>query len=323
MRYLISWLAALSFFLPVAMPASAQEFPNRPVTIIVPYPPGGAVDGVARVLAAELSEVTGKPFIVENRGGGAGGVVGSTEAVKAAPDGYTLLLNASIHVASPLINKNVSFNVANDFSHIGLVAGGPLIITTNPKIKADNLKEFFNLVAADPDAFNFATSGYGSAGHLALEVLKLQAGIDSDVIAYKGGGPALNDMIGGQVQLLADPILSSLPHVKSGRLKALALTSYKRSALVPDIPTVEESGMPAMEMLSWYAVWAPKGLDPKVANYLEKSVETVVTSPKFKEKMAVFGFEPMYKDATGLKAFVVEEGARYEQIVKAAKIKVE
>ncbi|SFU19070.1 tripartite tricarboxylate transporter substrate binding protein [Mesorhizobium sp. YR577] len=303
--------------------AAAQEFPARAVSIIVPYPPGGAVDGVARVLATELSETTGKTFVVDNRAGGAGGIVGSSDVVKAAPDGYTLLLNASIHVVTPLINKNVPFDVQNDFTHIAGIAAGPLLVVTNPSIKANTLKGFFAEVKADPDSFNFATSGYGSAGHLAIEALKEEAGIDIDVVTYKGAGPALTDMIGGQIQLMADPMLSSLPHVKAGRLKPLAVTSLKRSPLAPEIPTVEESGMRPLEMLSWYGVWGPKNLDPKAAAYLDEAVSKVVTSDKFKEKLTVFGFEPMYKNSADLKTFMVDETARYKKIVDTAGIKVE
>jgi tripartite-type tricarboxylate transporter receptor subunit TctC len=318
-----STLLALSMVLPVAGAAIAEDYPSRPVSIVVPYPPGGAVDGVARVLAAELSAKTGKTFVVDNRAGGAGGVVGSSEVVKSAADGYTLLLNASIHVVTPLINKNVPFDVVNDFTHISGIAAGPLLISTNPSIKANTLKEFFDEVKADPDAFNFATSGYGSAGHLTVEVLKAQAGVDTEVVTYKGGGPALTDMIGGQVQLIADPILSSLPHVKAGRLKALAVTSLTRSPLAPDVPTIAESGMAPLEMLSWYGVWAPKNLDPQALDYLSKAMEQVVTSAEFKDKLTVFGFEPMYKNSADLKTFVVDETKRYDEIVKAAGIKVE
>ena len=305
-------LLSLLLAAPVASTALAQEFPSRPVSIVVPFPPGGSVDSVARVLAAELAETTGKVF-----------VVGANEVVKSTPDGYTLLFNASIHVVTPLLNKKVPFDVINDFTSIAGVAAGPLIISTPPSTKANTLKEFFAAVKADPDSFNFATSGYGSAGHLAIESLKAQAGIDTDVVSYKGAGPALSELMGGQVQLMADPMMSSLPHVKSGRLKALAVTSATRSPLAPNVPTVAESGMPALEMLSWYAVWGPKNLDPKAAAYLSDAIAKVVKSDKFKDKLTVFGFEPMYKNSTELQAFVVDESKRYADIIKAGNLKVE
>lgn len=318
-RFLLLGAALLA---PLA-PAMAQDYPNRPVSLVVPYPPGGSVDGVARALASILSEKTGKVFVVENKAGGAGGVVGTNDVAKAAPDGYTLLLGASIHVVTPLINKNVPYNPITDFTPVGEVAEGPLLITTNPSIKADTLKDFFALAKANPNGFNFATSGYGSAGHLAIEMLKQKAGVDIDVIAYKGGGPALNDMIGGQVQLMADPMLSSLPYVKGGRLKALAVTSKTRSPLAPDVPTVDEAGMGPFEMVSWYAVWGPKKLDPAAMAYLEKALASVVNSDEFKQKLATFGFEPKYRNSADLLKFETDETARYEAIVKAAKITVE
>jgi tripartite-type tricarboxylate transporter receptor subunit TctC len=303
--------------------AAADDFPSRPVTIVVPYPPGGAVDGIARVLASGLAAKTGKPFVVDNRAGGAGGAVGSAEVIKASADGYTLLFNASIHVVTPLLNKNVKFDIINDFTHIGEVAAGPLLVTTNPTVKANTLKEFFAEVKANPDDFNFATSGYGSAGHLTVEVLKHEAGVDTEIVAYKGASPALTDMIGGQVQLIADPILSSLPHVRANRLKALAITSLKRSALAPDVPTVAESGMEPLEMLSWYAIWGPKNMDPKAQEYLNSAVENVATSQEFKDKLAIFGFEPAYKNGADLKTFVSDETTRYRSIIDATGIKVE
>jgi tripartite-type tricarboxylate transporter receptor subunit TctC len=320
---LLSLLLATPFAGATLAQALAQDFPSRPISIVVPFPPGGAVDSAARVLAAELSETSGKIFIVDNRAGGGNGVVGAYEVVKATPDGYTLLFNASIHVVTPLINKKVPYDVINDFTSIAGVAAGPLIISTTPTTKANTLKEFFAAVKADPDAFNFATSGYGSAGHLTIEFLKTQVGVDTEIVSYKGAGPALSDLMGGQVQLMADPMMSSLPHVKSGRLKALAVTSAKRSPLAPDVPTVAESGMPALEMLSWYAVWGPTNLDPKAATFLSDAIAKVVKSDKFKDKLTVFGFEPMYMNGPELQTFVVSETKRYSDIVKAGNLKVE
>lgn len=314
---------ALAAGLAFAAPVLAQTYPAKTVTIVVPFPPGGSVDGVARLLANELSEKTAKSFIVENRAGGAGGVVGSNTVVKSAPDGYTLLLNASIHVVTPLINKNVPFNVVDDFTHVAHVAAGPLLISTHPSVPAKTLREFFDLMKKDPDKYNLITSGAGSAGHLATEALKKQAGIEAEVVAYKGAGPALNDLIGGQVHLMADPMLSSLPHVKSGRLRALAVTSAKRTPLAPDVPTVAESGMQAFDMVSWYAVWGPKGLPAEVSGYLGRNIADVVSSARFKEKLGPFGFEPDFKDSSALRAFIIDEMKRYDVIVKDAKIQVQ
>ena len=322
-RFTLSLAATLTFGVTFSAAALAQTFPSKTVTIVVPFPPGGSVDGVARLLANELSEKTTKSFIVENRAGGAGGVVGANTVVKSTPDGHTLLLNASIHVVTPLINKNVPFNVIEDFTHVAHVAAGPLLISTHPSVPAKTLREFFDLMKKNPEKYNLITSGAGSAGHLATEALKKQAGIEAEVVAYKGAGPALNDLIGGQVHFMADPMLSSLPHVKSGRLRALAVTSAKRTPLAPDVPTVAESGMQAFEMVSWYGVWGPKGLPADVSAYLGRNIADVVNSARFKEKLGPLGFEPEFRDANGLRAFMIDEMKRYEVIVKDAKIQVQ
>ena len=244
------------------LPAVAQTYPNRTVSVVVPYPAGGSVDGVARIITQKLNESLGQHFIVDNRAGGAGGVVGANYVAKAEPDGATLLLTASIHVITPFLYKNIPYDVVKDFTPITLIATGPLLVSTSPKVPADNLKEFFDLVRKDPSKFTFATSSFGSAGHLAIELLKRDAGVDTLVIAYKGAGPALNDLMAGQVQLMVDPMLSSLPLAQGKAIKALAVTSAKRLASAPEIPTVAESGMTGFEFVSWYGLWAPKNLPP-------------------------------------------------------------
>ena len=304
-------------------PAQSQSYPSRNVVIVVPFPPGGSVDGAARHLASELSERTGKTFIVENRAQGAGGVGGSATVARADPDGYTLLFNASIHVVQPLINANVKYDVVNDFTHIALVASGALLVTTHPGVPAKTLGEFFAALKADPKRYTLATSGLGSAGHLTLEFLKQQAKVDTPIVAYRGAGPVLNDLVGGHVHLTADPMLSSLPNVQAGKLRAFAVTSAKRSSLAPDVPTIAENGLPPFEMLSWYGLWAPKGLDAAAAQFLGKEVAAVVASSVFKGKLAPVGFEPTYRDGPGLRAYIIQEMTRYKPIVEAAKIKVE
>ena len=239
-------------------PVMAETYPNRTVSLVVPYPPGGSVDGVARILAQKLNETMGQNFVVENKAGGAGGIVGANYVAKSAPDGYTLLLTASIHVVTPFLHKAVPYDVVTDFTPITLVASGPLIVSTAPNVPATTLKELFELVRKDPSKYTFATSSFGSAGHLAVELLKRDAGVNTPVIAYKGAGPALTDLMGGQVQLMADPMLSSLPLAKAGKIKALAITSLKRVAIAPEIPTVAESGMNGFEFASWYGLWGPK-----------------------------------------------------------------
>jgi tripartite-type tricarboxylate transporter receptor subunit TctC len=252
-------LTALALVM-LAIPALAQPWPNRTVSVIVPFPAGGSVDVVARLLMQKLNESMGANFIVENRAGGAGGAVGANAVAKAPPDGYTLMFTASIHIITPFINSKIPYDAVKDFAPVSLVASGPLIVSTALNVPASNLKELFDLVRKAPDKYTFATSSYGSAGHLAVELLKRDAGVDTLVIAYKGAGPMLNDIMGGQIHLIADPMASSLPLAASGKIKALAVTSTKRVAAAPDIPTIAESGMTGFDFGSWYGLWGPKGL---------------------------------------------------------------
>src|SRR3954467_418652 len=237
-----AWLALLVLLTSV-LPTLAQPYPSRTVSVVVPYPAGGSVDVVARLVVQKLNESMGQHFIVENRAGGAGGAVGANVVAKAPPDGYTLMLSASIHIITPFLNSKIPYDAVKDFAPVSLVAAGPLLVSTAPDMPAGNLKDFFDLVRREPARFTFATSSFGSAGHLAIELLKRDAGLDTLVIAYKGAGPMLNDIMGGQVQLFAPPMSSSLPLAASGKIKALAVTSLKRVAAAPDVPTIAESGM--------------------------------------------------------------------------------
>src|SRR3954462_12744314 len=260
MRRIYSIALAMALACVVSAPALAQTYPSKTVSVIVPYPAGGSVDGVARILVQKLNETFGQHYIVENRAGGASGTVGANMVAKAAPDGATLMVSASVHVINPFLYNNIPYDAVKDFTPVTLVADGPLIVSTTPKVPANNLKEFFELVRKDPQKYTFGTTSIGSASHLAIELLKRQAGVDTLVVAYKGTGPALTDLMSGQIQLLADPMLSSLPLAQGGKIKALGLTSLKRAAAAPDIPTVEESGMKGFEFVSWDGLWGPKNL---------------------------------------------------------------
>src|SRR3974390_760193 len=273
------------------MAASAEDYPDRTVTVIVPFPPGGSVDGVARIVVDKLNQAVGPHFIVENRAGGASGNVGANVVAKSTPDGYTLLLTASVQVVNPFLYKSVPFDVVKDFTPITLIAAGPLIVSTTPSVPAKNMKEFFDLVRKDPQKYTFATTSVGSASHLVIELLKREAGLDTLVIAYKGTGPALTDLMSGQIQLLADPMLSSLPLAQSGSIKALAVTSLKRQAMAPQIPTVDESGFPGFEFVSWYGLWGPKDLPADITAKLQMNIAQILAGPDGKQRLSVLGFD--------------------------------
>ena len=283
----------LTFALLVLDPTAvwAQSYPTRTVAVIVPFPPGGSVDGVARIIVDRLNQAVGAHFIVENRAGGASGNVGANVVAKADPDGYTLLLTASVQVVNPFLYKNVPFDVVKDFTPITLIAAGPLIVSTTPSVPAKNLREFLDLVRKDPQKYTFATTSVGSASHLVIELLKREAGVDTLVIAYKGTGPALTDLMSGQIQLVADPMLSSLPLAQSGSIKALAVTSLKRQAIAPQIPTVDESGFPGFEFVSWYGLWGPKDLPADITAKLQMNIAKILAQPDVKQRLSVLGFD--------------------------------
>jgi tripartite-type tricarboxylate transporter receptor subunit TctC len=306
-----------------AAPAAAQNYPARTVTVVVPFPAGGSVDGVARILVQKLNETVGQHFIVENRAGGASGTVGANAVAKAAPDGYTLMVSASVHVINPFLYKSVPYDVVNDFTPVSLIADGPLIVSTTPSVPANNLKDFFALVRKDPQKYTFGTTSIGSASHLAIELLKSDAGLDTLVVAYKGTAPALTDLMSGQIQLLADPMLSSLPLAQGGKIKALGLTSLKRAAAAPEIPTVEESGVKGFNFVSWYGLWGPKNLPADISDKLQSDVAKVVALPDVKQRLNTLGFDPIGTGGAQFANYIRDEMAKYEKIIRDAKIKVE
>jgi tripartite-type tricarboxylate transporter receptor subunit TctC len=320
LRFMVA-LAALA--IGFAAPAVAEDYPSRTVTLVVPYPPGGSVDGVARILADKLSQAFNAPFIVENRAGGAAGTVGANAVAKAEPDGYTLLLTASIHVTTPFLFKNIPYDVVKDFTPISLVADGPLVVSTAPNVPANNLKDFFDLVRKDPDRYTFATSGFGSAGHLAVELLERQAGVTTPVITYKGAGPMLNDLMAGQIQLIADPMLSSLPLAQNKSIKALAITSLERVPAAPDIPTVAESGMDKLEFSSWYGLWGPKNMPADLVTKIEQQTAKVLADPQVKQRLNTLGFDARAMPPEEFAKFIDKEMAIYSKIISDANIKME
>src|SRR3954471_16390901 len=293
MRLLTMCALAIGLAGLIPAPVTAQTYPSRTVTVIVPFPAGGSVDGVARILVQKLNEIVGQHFIVENRAGGASGTVGANAVAKAAPDGYTLMVSASVHVINPFLYKNVPYDAVKDFTPVTLLAEGPLIVSTTPSVPANNLKDFFELVRKDPQKYTFGTTSLGSASHLAIELLKRDARIDTLVIAYKGTGPALTDLMSGQIQLLADPMLSSLPLAQGGKIKALGLTSLKRAAAAPDIPTVEESGVKGFEFVSWYGLWGPKNLPTDPSGKLQADIARILAMPDVKQRLNGIGFDPI------------------------------
>ena len=232
------------------------------------------------------------------------------------------MLTASVNVINPLLFKNLPYDFVNDFTPITLLATGPLLVSTPPSVPAKNLKEFFDLVRKDPQKYTFGHTSPGSASHLAMELLKRDAKLDTLIIAYKGTAPALNDLMGGTIHLLADPMLSSLPLAQGGKTKALAVTSLKRMAAAPDVPTVEEAGMKGFELVSWYGVWGPKGLPADVTAKLQTEMAKIVKQPDVSQRLLTIGFEPVGSTADEFAKYIKDEMTKYGAIIKAANIKL-
>lgn len=308
-------------------PLMAQaSYPSRPVTIVVPHAAGGAVDGVARIFADKLREELKESVVVDNRPG-ASGMIGAGTVAHATPDGYTLYVNASIHSINPLLyKKNVKFDAVKDFTPISMLAQGALIFSVNPKVPANTVQELITKVKASPKAYNFGTSGFGSAGHLGIAQFLYESGLSPlqiPIVLYKGAAPALQDLVGGQTSGMMDPMLSSLPQVKAGKLRALAVTGRERSPLLPDVPTMRESGLKDFEFYSWYGLWAPANIPEPIRLKLEAASSKIMQSPDMKKYLNERGFDPAYKSSSDFAKYINVEMARYQVIIDKANITID
>ena len=301
---------------------AADRYPVRPVRVVVPFPPGGTVDVVARVVSTAMGEQLGQQLVVDNRAG-ANGIIGSDLVSKGAPDGHTLLVQASIFVINPMLLKTVPYDVQKDFTAVAHLGSVPLLVTAHPSVPAANLREFIALVKSTPGKYTFATSGLGSAGHLTEETIKRQAGLDILIVPYKGAGPALTDLMGGQVSVMIDPMPSSFPLVRGNRLKALAVTSAKRVSFLPNVPTVSESGLAGFEMVSWYGIWGPPKIPKPLAMRISGEAAKAVRSQLAVDRLADQGFEPVGDGPDAFATYIAKEIAAYARIIKDANIRIE
>ena len=315
MRKLLAALLAAPFI------AFAQSYPAKPVRIIVPFAPGGGSDLAGRLVAAKLTERMGGQFIVENRPG-AGSNLGAEIAVKSPPDGYTLLLISASYTVNPSVYK-LSFDPMNDITPVIQISGGPYVVAVHPSVPANTLAEFVQLVKKQPDKYAYGSSGNGSIMHVASEYFLDAAKIKVLHIPYKGTGPAVQDTIGGQVQLVFGAVPVTLPHVKAGRLRALAVTTSKRIAAAPDLPTVEEVGYPGYEVTNWHGLVAPKGLPREIVARLNKEIGEVVKSEEMKKNLTAEGLEPAGGSPERFGEILRTEMARWAKVVQQAGIKVD
>jgi tripartite-type tricarboxylate transporter receptor subunit TctC len=304
------------------MSAMAQDYPNRPIRFIVPYPPGGGTDVVARIMNEALAAEVGQPIIIDNRGGAAGNV-GTDIAAKAPADGYNILFTLSSHTINPKLYDKLPFDVERDFVSISLAASIPQILVVHPSVPANNVKELIALAKANPGKLNYASVGTGSPGHIAGELFKIQTGVDIVHIPYKGGGPAVVDTIGGQVQLLFVSMPAAWQHVKAGKLKAIAVASAKRSIAAPEVPTIAESGVPDYAVESWYGAFAPAKTPPAAVAKLNAAFVKVLENKEIKERLLAQGAEAAPSTQAELDRVVREELVKWDLVIKTAKIRPE
>jgi tripartite-type tricarboxylate transporter receptor subunit TctC len=307
--------------LAIAGTASAQDYPNKPIKFIVPYPPGGGTDVIARILQEPLAAELGQPIIIENKGGAAGNL-GTDIVAKAPADGYTILFTLSSHTINPKLYDKLPFDVERDFAPISLATLVPQILVANPSVPANNVKELIALAKANPGKFNYASVGTGSPAHIAGELLKLKTGIDMVHVPYKGGGPAVIDTIGGQVELAFVSMPAAWQHVKAGKLKALAVTSATRSLTAPDVPTIAET-VPGYVVDSWFGALAPAKTPPAAVAKLNAAFAKVLENPQVKERLLAQGAEAAPSSPAEFDRRIKEELAKWELVIKTAKIRPE
>jgi tripartite-type tricarboxylate transporter receptor subunit TctC len=315
-----SILAALALL--VAMPATAQDYPSRPVKIVVSYAPGGSNDVVARVVAPELQKELGQSFVVENRAG-ASGTIGADAVAKSPADGYTLFMGAGAHALAPSLYKKLPYDLVKDFAPVSLAATSTYVLVLNPSVPAKTLPELIALLKSRPGQLNYASAGKGTPLHLAAELFKSKTGTDIVHVPYGGDTPALNDLLAGTVQLSFMSVASTAPQIRAGKLRALAVTSAQRSDALPDLPTLSELGVEGYDVGTWWGLLAPAGTPDAIVGKLNAAMRKAVALPEVKQRFAPLGLDPRSDSPAEFAAFIKAEVARYAAIAKIAGIEPE
>ena len=317
-RKLLLSLSVLSFPMLAAVPAAhAQAWPAKPIRMVVPYPPGGPTDIVARVVGQKLSERLGQPIVVDNRPG-AGGNIGADAVAKSAPDGYTMLVATTAHAINMTLFARPGYNTRTDFLPVSMLTSGPLVLVTAPSTHASNVGELIAMAKANPGKVTFASSGNGQSTHLAAELFDSMAGIRMTHVPYKGSAPALTDVMAGQATVMFDTMLSAMPFVRDGKLRALAVTGAARSPAAPDIPTVAQAGLPGYEATAWNALLVPAGTPPAVVDRLADALKAVLTQEDVRSRFATQGFAATWTSPADTGKFVANEIDKWGKVVKAS-----
>lgn len=318
----MTWWIPLALALLAPVQALAQAWPAKPVKLVVPYPPGGPTDIVARVVAERLQAQTGQPFIVDNRPG-AGGNLGADAVAKAPADGYTLLVATTAHAINKTLFKNLTYDVQRDFVPVSLLTQGPLVLVVHPDFPAKSVAELIALAKAKPKSVSFASSGNGQSTHLSAELFASMAGAPMTHVPYKGSAPALNDLIAGQVPVMFDTMLSAMPFVKAGKLRALAITGAQRSPAAPELPTIAESGLPGYQAYAWNGLLAPAGTPAAVLARVSEELKAALAQPAVQERFAAQGFAATWTPPAEAASFLKNEVDKWGRTVQQSGAKVE
>src|SRR3954453_14611822 len=315
-------IKALGLLLALTAVAAAQDYPTKPVRLIIPFPPGGSNDVVGRVFATKLAERLGKQVIVDNRGAGAGGIVGTEVAHGAPPDGYTILIISLAHAVNPWLYK-LPYDPIKGFTPIAMLGSGPVVLVVNPELPVKSVKELVDMAKQQPDKLQYASAGIGSFQHLSGELFKLTAGVKILHVPFKGGGPAMGDVIGGHTKVMFSSLVQTTPHIKSGKLRALGVGGLTRTPVLPDIPTIAEAGVPTYESVNWWGLVAPAGTPPAIVARLHKAITEVQDSAEVQKQFASEGAEVVKKSTADFGQFMISEMNKWERVVKEGGIKAE
>jgi tripartite-type tricarboxylate transporter receptor subunit TctC len=315
-------LFALAGVMMLAGAASGQHYPDKPIRLIVPYAPGGSTDLLARIIGPKLTESWGQPVIVDNRPGG-NTVIGTEAAARSAPDGYTVLLFSTTQAVLPSLNPNLPYDITKDFVGVAALSSTPNVLVDHPSVPAHTLREFIALAKARPGQLSYGTSGIGGAVHLASELFNITAGTKMHHIPYKGSGPVVTDLIGGQIHLSFQTPVSVIPHVRSGRLRAIAVAGENRLSALPRVPTFAEGGLPSYDYKAWFGILAPTGTPRDVIDKMSAELTKIVNMPDTREKLINQGMEPFVLAPDQVTALIKADVAKYAKVVKTANIRVE
>ena len=315
-------IALLVLAAALALPGFAQNYPNRTVTIVAAFPPGGTVDLLSRVLAQKMAEEWKQAVIVENKPGGSG-IVGSQAVMRAAPDGHTLMVVPITHVTNAALQSSLPFDPIKDFTPISLIASSPILLVANQSMPFNNVRELVAYAKANPGKLNCGSGGNGTSQHLACELFKTMAGVDIRHVPYKGNAAAMTDVIGGQIELLFDQMATAVPHVKSGKVKPLAVTTQGRSPALPEVPTVAESGVPGFETTAWFGMVGPAGMPKDVVGKIQGEIAHAMANPVIKERLASQGLTLLGGPPAEFQVFLKDELGKWAKVVKASGARID